>query len=323
MSALPQSAAVLGGGALGQVLVPALRAAGLRVALSWNRSERRGWQTDLEALRDAELIFLAVSDSAVEAVCQRIAPLLRRGQLVVHCAGALGLDVLRSALEAGARTGSLHPLRAIPPGSPASALRDAAAGIDASDAAARETLHQLARALRMSPIPVSAASRALYHAAAVLSAGGQVALFARAVEAFQDATGAPEPIARAALLPLARGALEALEQRAPAEALTGPVARGDAMTVRAHRAALDERSLPLYDELTRAMLELRPSAEIEALLRTRPEEANSAEVRGSRSSPRRPPRPQAERPSASSRSPAPRARPPARPRRGPAPRRKR
>ncbi|MFL5310981.1 MAG: Rossmann-like and DUF2520 domain-containing protein [Myxococcales bacterium] len=320
---MPQTAAVLGGGAVGQVLVPALRGAGIRVVLAWNRSEQRGWESDLDELREAELVFLTVSDAAVEPLCRRIAALLRRGQLVAHCAGALGLDALSSALDAGARTGSLHPLRAIPGGSAADVLRNAAAGVSGSDALARETLQKVARALGMSPIPVDVGARALYHAAAVLGAGGQVALFSRAMQAFQDATGAPEPIARAALLPLARGALEALEHRTAADALTGPVARGDAATVRAHRAALDAASLPLYDELTRAMLELRPSPEIEALLRTPQAGARSAEAPGSRSSPRRPPPPPEARPSASSRSPAPRARPNAPPRRGRAPRRRR
>ncbi|HKC59430.1 MAG TPA: DUF2520 domain-containing protein [Myxococcales bacterium] len=323
MSVLPKTAAVLGGGAVGQVLVAALNRAGIRVVLAWNRSEQRGWQSDLEGIGGAELIFLSVADAAVEEVCTRIAPLLRRGHLVAHCAGALGLDALRPALEAGARTGSLHPLRAIPRGSAAGALRDAAAGVAGSDAEARETLQQVARALGMSPIPVGDGSRVLYHAAAVLAAGGQVALFARAVQAFQDATGAPEPIARAALLPLARGALEALEHRSPSEALTGPVARGDVATVQAHRAALDGETLSLYDQLVRAMLELRPSPEIGSLLRTPPGEARPAAGPGSRSSPPRPRPPREERPSASSRSPAPRARPLAPPRRGRAPRRKR
>jgi len=323
MTAALRTAAVLGGGAVGQVLVPALRAAGVRVVLAWNRTEQRGWDTDLERLKDADLVFLAVSDPAVEPLCRRIAGLLRAGQLVVHCAGALGLDVLASAREAGARTGSLHPLRAIPRGSGAGILRDAAAGIAASDASAREALHELARSMGLSPIPVSGEARPLYHAAAVLSAAGQVALFSRAVKVFQDATGAPEPLARSALLPLAQGALDQLTQHDPAHALTGPVARGDASTVASHRGALDQAILPLYDELTRAMLALRPSPEIEAVLRTRPAEARSAADRGSRSSRPRPPPPRAALPSASSRSPARRAPPSAPRRRGRAPRRKR
>src|SRR5262249_411369 len=202
MSGLPKTAAVLGGGAVGQVLVPALNRAGVRVVLPWNRSEQRGWETDLGGIGSPELIFLTVGDGAIEEVCRRIAPLLRRGQVVGHCAGALGLAPLDPALQAGARTGSLHPLRAVPRGSPPGILRDATAGVAGSDAAARETLQQVARALGMSPVPVGDGSRPLYHAAAVLAAGGEVALFARAVQAFQDATGAPEPLAPAALLPL-------------------------------------------------------------------------------------------------------------------------
>ncbi|HWE26280.1 MAG TPA: DUF2520 domain-containing protein [Myxococcales bacterium] len=318
-----RTAAVLGGGAVGQVLAAALRAAGIRPVLLWNRTEQRGWDTELEGLREAAVVFLTVSDPAVEELCRRIAGLVGPGQLVVHCAGALSLDVLSSALGAGARTGSLHPLRAIPRGSGPGILRDAAAGVAASDSTAREALDALARSLGMSPIPVSNDARALYHAAAVLAAAGQVALFSRAVQAFQDATGAPEPLARAALLPLAQGALSVLEHRDPGEALTGPVARGDARTVAAHREALDEETLRLYDELTRAMLRLRPSPEMEALLRTRPAAARSVADRGSRSSPPRPPPPPAARPSASSRSPARRAPPPGPRRRGRAPRRKR
>jgi len=323
MTAAPRTAAVLGGGAVGQVLVQALRSVGIRVVLAWNRTEQRGWETELEPVGDADLIFLSVSDLAVEPLCRSISGLLRSAQLVIHCAGALTLDALASARAAGARTGSLHPLRAIPRGSGAGILRDAAAGIEASDATAREMLEGLARSLGMSPIPVSGDARPLYHAAAVLSAAGQVALFARAIEIFQDATGAPEPLARSALLPLAQGALAALEQRDPAQAMTGPVARGDLATVAAHRAALGGKILPLYDELTRAMLRLRPSAEIEAALRTRPAAARSAEAPGSRSSPPRPPPRPAALPSASSRSPAQRAPPPAPRRRGRAPRRKR
>jgi predicted short-subunit dehydrogenase-like oxidoreductase (DUF2520 family) len=323
MTPAPRTAAVLGGGAVGQVLAAALRSAGIRVVLQWNRTGQRGWETELDGVREAALVFLTVSDPAVEPLCRQIAGLVGPGHLVAHCAGALSLDALSSAREAGARTGSLHPLRAIPRGSGAGILRDAAAGVAASDSTAREELDALARSLGMSPIPVSDEARPLYHAAAVLAAAGEVAVFSRALEAFQDATGAPEPIARSALLPLAQGALAALEHRDPSDALTGPVARGDARTVAAHREALDEESLRLYDELTRAMLRVRPSSEIEALLKTRPAAGRSGEARGSRSSPPRPPPPPAARPSASSRSPARRAPPSGPRRRGPAPRRKR
>lgn len=240
---LPRTAALIGGGAVGTVLLPALRTAGIRIVAAWNRTPRaplwRGGPLP-RAIREAELVLLSVADPAVAEVCRQLveARVLGPGQLVVHVAGALDLSPLAPALEAGAQVGSLHPLRAVPPGSRADALAGAAAGIDGSDDDALERVAALAHVLTLKPMPVRG-DRALYHAAAVLAAGAQVALFAEAQRAFSAATGADEAAARDALLPLARGALEAVAARGPAEALTGPAARGDAAAVSAHLRALE------------------------------------------------------------------------------------
>src|SRR5262249_29326412 len=103
-------------------------------------------------------------------------------------------------------------------------------------------------------------SRALYHAAAVLAAGSQVALFAVAMRAFRKATGASEAAARSALLPLALNALEKLKGQTASEALTGPAVRGDFETIAAHRKTLPEDLLPIYDHLTGVMLRLSENA---------------------------------------------------------------
>src|SRR5207248_6262394 len=207
MTRLPRSAAVLGGGALGSVLVPALLAARIPVALAWDRARKPApWSPDLHRVRHAELLLIAVTDSAVAEVCRLVAHSVGPGQLVAHCAGALDLEVLASAKRRGAHVGSLHPLRAVPRGSGPGILRGATAGIASDGPEALDRLAAVARALGMVPIEVGG-SRPLYHAAAMLAAGATVALFARAVEAFQAATGVPEEVARRALLPLATGAL--------------------------------------------------------------------------------------------------------------------
>jgi len=301
-----ETAAVLGGGAVARALLEALPAAGIRVLASWHR--RSGLMPP--PLRDVDLVLLAVSDGAVAEVCASLE--VGPGQLVAHLAGALGLSPLASARRKGARTGSLHPLRAFTRAEPGR-FRGASAGIAGSDAATIEDLCEVARQLGMAPLRTSGRSRALYHAAAVLAAGAQVALFSEAIRAFRKATGASESEARAALLPLALGALEKLRGDSPDNAITGPASRGDLETIAAHRRALPPDLLPLYDQLTRVALRLRtPRAGAS------PESAPA--IRSSR--PRRP-RPPAARPSASSRSRAPRGRPRARPRRGPGPRRRR
>lgn len=352
---LPRTVAVLGGGAMGAALVPSLRRANLRVVAAWSRNPHPGqWRTGPlpRALREAQLVFLAVADAAVAELCERLAAerLLGPGQLVAHLAGTLPLSALDPALRAGARTGSLHPLRAVVANGPPDALKGAAASIAGSDDEARAILEAVAHALGLTPLVVDDRRRALYHAAAVLAGGAQVALFAEAVRAFQLATQTDEPAARAALLPLSLGALNALFGRPPAAALTGPVVRGDAATVAAHRAALAEAGsdlLELYDALSRTSLRLAreagrapeetlsgvgatlgvaaaaprtaaaspappPAAAPAPQLNTRG--TAPAPATGS-STPRRP-TPAAARPAASSRSSAPRDRPRERPPRG-------
>ena len=292
-----ETAGVLGGGAVAQALLEALPAAGIRVLASWQ------WRSGLEPppLRDVDVVFLAVSDQAVAAVCRRLEVGSR--QLVAHLAGALGLSPLRSARTKGARTGSLHPLRAFTRGE-IHDFRGAVAGIAGSDQSARADLAVLASRLGMTPLQTAERSRALYHAAAVLAAGAQVALFSEAVRAFRKATASAEPEARAALLPLALGALEKLRRDPPDIAITGPAARGDLKTIAAHRRALPRDLRALYDQLTAIALRLRtPRAE-----------APRESAPGSRSSHRRHPPPREARPAASSRSRAPRD-----PRRAPPP----
>jgi predicted short-subunit dehydrogenase-like oxidoreductase (DUF2520 family) len=341
VSGLPRTVAVLGGGAMGSALVPSLRRANLRVVAAWSRSPHPGqWRSGPlpRALREAELIFLAVSDAAVAEVCNQLAAerLLMPGQVVAHLAGTLPLSVLDPALQAGAHTGSLHPLRAVVLNGPPDALKGATASIAGSDETARSVLAAVAHALGLSPLVVDDRRRALYHAAAVLAGGAQVALFAEAVRTFQLATGAEEPEARAALLPLSLGALNALFGRPPAAAVTGPVPRGDAETVAAHRAALlaaDPALLPLYDALAAASLRLAREGQRtseEALSRVAAALTGSStpstareQAPATRSSTPRHPKPTSERPAASSRSSGPHGRPRAPRPRVPAPRKRR
>jgi len=301
-----RTAAVLGGGAVARALLDALPAAGIRILASWRR--RSGLEPP--PVRDVDLVLIAVSDPAIAQVCRRLD--VGPGQLVAHLAGAHGLAPLRSARLKGARTGSLHPLRAFAAGE-ARDFRGAAAGVAGSDASAVADLTDLATRLGMAPLSTTERSRSLYHAAAVLAAGGQVALFAEAVRAFRKATGVSEPTARASLLPLALGALESLHRMPPEIAITGPAARGDLATIEAHRLALPSDLLPLYDQLTRVALRLRTPLE------AAPQEPAPA----SRSSRPRRPRPPGAHPSASSRSRGPGGRRRARPPPGPAPRRRR
>jgi predicted short-subunit dehydrogenase-like oxidoreductase (DUF2520 family) len=187
-----------------------------------------------------DLLLIAVGDGSIAEVAATLAG-RPQAPVALHTSGSLDASVLAPMRSAGARTGSLHPLKAFP-----QALPDPAEGrsvffaVD-GDPEARELAFRLAKAFGGVAAEVPAAARPLYHFAATLAAGGVVTLLAAAAE-IAGGLGLPEEVTRG-YLELARGALAAASQtldkgRPLATAITGPVARDDRETLRRHLAAL-------------------------------------------------------------------------------------
>jgi predicted short-subunit dehydrogenase-like oxidoreductase (DUF2520 family) len=88
--------------------------------------------------------------------------------------------------------------------------------------------------------------KALYHAGAAIVSNHAVALFADATRLLA-AAGVPPDEARPALAALLAGTAANLAAVGVPAALTGPVARGDVVTVRSHVAALRAAAPDLLD----------------------------------------------------------------------------
>jgi predicted short-subunit dehydrogenase-like oxidoreductase (DUF2520 family) len=243
--ALPKLA-IVGTGRVGGSLAGAARRAGLSAKLA-------GRDDALEACRDARAALLCVPDGAIgevaEAVTEAIPPL----ELVGHTSGVSSLQALAPAADAGAATFSLHPLQTIPDGG--ADLTGCPCATSGSDATASRFAAELARRLGMRPFEVAEEDRPAYHAAASIASNFLVALQESAVELL-GATGAEDP--RELLSPLVLRTAANWSERG-AEALTGPIARGDEETVRRHLEALRERApelVGLYEALAERTREL-------------------------------------------------------------------
>jgi predicted short-subunit dehydrogenase-like oxidoreductase (DUF2520 family) len=258
----------VGSGAAAGALARALVATNLPVVVVSSRQIERAQRLatplphchvtiDPQAVVDAsDTVFLAVPDDSIETVCRSAR--WRRGQIVLHCSGARSLDLLVSAAKAGALVGSMHPLQTFT-GQPDDAARIAGSviGIEA-DEPLRDRLASVAERLRARPIFLTAESKVLYHASAVLISNYMVALAALAAELWES-FGTPRDDAFQALLPLLVGAVENLGTLGLPDALTGPIARGDSATVATHLTALAQNRpslLPLYRELGYKSLDL-------------------------------------------------------------------
>lgn len=221
----PPSVTVVGRGRAGGSFTAALTAAG------WTVTNVSGRSRPLVVDRAEELVLLCVPDAAVADVARSLE--VRDDVVVAHCAGSLRTDVLAPH----PRTGSIHPLVALPDaGRGAARLRGAWFAVSGDP-----LLTQVAGALGGRAAEVHDDDRERYHATACVAANHLVALMAQ-VERL-----APDGVPLAAFVELARGALDDVAALGPAAALTGPVARGDLATVSGHLDAIgaDERTLYL------------------------------------------------------------------------------
>jgi predicted short-subunit dehydrogenase-like oxidoreductase (DUF2520 family) len=89
------------------------------------------------------------------------------------------------------------------------------------------------------PLVIRAADKALYHAACSVASNLLVPLFDLACGLLRE-IGIGDRDAVEMLWPLAEGTLRGVKQLDRAEALTGPISRGDVETVRRHLHALEK-----------------------------------------------------------------------------------
>jgi predicted short-subunit dehydrogenase-like oxidoreductase (DUF2520 family) len=245
---------VVGAGRVGAVLGAALAAAGHHVvaaaAVSAASRERAARLLPGAVIRPADevahaaedLLLLAVPDDALGGVVAGLATTgaLDRGQMVAHTSGAHGVGVLGDVPGM-----ALHPAMTFT-GEPADLdrLPGVSWGVTAAD---RAFATRLVADLRGIPEWIAEEDRPLYHAALAHGANHLATLVNEAADLLRKA-GVGQP--RKVLDPLLHAALDnAL--RLGDDALTGPVSRGDAGTVRKHLHRMPAEAVPAYLALAR------------------------------------------------------------------------
>jgi predicted short-subunit dehydrogenase-like oxidoreductase (DUF2520 family) len=229
---MSRSCVVIGSGRAGGSFHNALAQAGWTTELVAARPLVAGAvHHDLANLDVVDLVLLAVPDGVIADVAH-VVPVT--DAVVAHVSGARGLDVLAPHR----RVGSIHPLMSLPDAATGSRrlLDSCTFAVDGDPLMA-----EIAASLGGRAINVPASSRALYHATATIAANHLTALCAQ-VELLAAQVGVPVD----AYWTMMRSTLENVADVGPAAALTGPAARADWDTIRAHLDALptdDDRHL--------------------------------------------------------------------------------
>lgn len=265
---------IIGGGKVGCTLATYLNKHAALVGITASTAERSQALaqrfsvtpcTNSELVAKADVVLVTVPDRLISTVAGKLLAELDTAALAnlnekvfLHCSGSLGLEELAPLAQAGAHTGTLHPLQSFASDGVSGALTElrgvymAVDGDDMAQAAAQE----LAALLGGHAFHVPADERAAYHAAACICSNYAVAVEALAQQLMSRWLG-DEAAAWQALLPLFKGTAANLERTSsPRTVLTGPIARGDANTVAKHLAVLPEELQRSYRTLGLATTQL-------------------------------------------------------------------
>ena len=191
-----------------------------------------------EILRRSEMVLFAVPDDVLgELVAGLVAAgHVQAGHLLVHTSGRYGVGVMGPVRAAGAIPLAIHPAMTFTGLSlDLARLRDCVFGVTA-DPVVLPVAQALAVEMGGEPVVIKEADRAVYHAALSHGSNHLVTVTAQAAQLLRQ-------IGVADTERLLRPLLSASLENALADgdgALTGPVARGDVETVRAHRDTLRE-----------------------------------------------------------------------------------
>jgi len=249
--------AIIGAGRVGSVLGRILAEEGERVVCVVSRSGAsarkagrfigcRRTTTDLAALpRETDCVFITTPHGAVGDVARALAQvdhLNFRTLSACHASGMHTAAVLEPLQRRGATVFSFHPLQTFPrdfePRRIVPSARGIYYGVDGSTKGIRMA-RLLAKKLGGHVVLIPAEMRVLYHAACVVASNHLTTM----MSVLQTMFGRMEGRGReyfSVFRPILMATLENVAATSPAEALSGPIARGGIETVEGHLEAVQE-----------------------------------------------------------------------------------
>ena len=214
----------------------------------------------LQAMQPAGVWLLATADGEIAPTAASLAAsgLLRAGDVVFQCSGALPASELRTVVPRGVAVASVHPLKSF--AEPAQAVRTFGGTycVAEGDAAALAVLKPAFQQIGARVSEIDAQFKTVYHAASVMVCNYLTALMEAGLQCYAKA-GVPRATASAMMEPLVRETVDNVFKLGTIQALTGPIARGDHAVVARQLQALrefDPRIAEIYRALGVTALEL-------------------------------------------------------------------
>lgn len=214
------------------------------------QTDSRPFKTLNELIDESDMVWITTPDDQIGHVVEQITsvPISDENEKVVlHASGAHSIAVLSPLADAGFNVACAHPLMAF------NNIESSVQKIGSAWFATEEmtgndfSLEAFFKLCGNKTFKIGSDKKTLYHAAACVLSNYMVTLLDASYRIFEQSGMTKEDI-QAATTPLLESVLENLKGKSCADALTGPIRRGDAKTVEMHLQNLNAE-MPAMVEL--------------------------------------------------------------------------
>ena len=217
---------------------------------------RVGSQYIREIDPETSILFISVPDEEIEhiAISLKKQNILKSGMVVAHTSGLLSSNALDAIRQSDISICSFHPCYSFPENHEGK-LNDVYFALE-GDEEGCQRLEKLVHFIGGNPFYLPEEDKTLYHAACTMASNHLVALMGL-VQNVLGETSQKDHFYR--ILPLVRETVRNIEQVGVEKSLTGPILRGDVLTVEKHLEAFKKSSADLispYIILSRTILKM-------------------------------------------------------------------
>ena len=219
-------------------------------------AETETYSSLCKLVEKSDVIFITTPDGVIPQVWGDLLHQDISNRIICHFSGSLSSHVFSGREEAGASGISMHPMYAFSDKFHSYEQFHTAYLTLEGDPEAVAVMKPMWEAIGHHVLTLKAEDKIKYHAAAAMASNEMLGLMQASLDILSEC-GFSEKDSMALLTPLVQGNIASMLEKGCVNALTGPVERGDAQTVRKHLQALvGSKAGKIYQSLGSTMVEL-------------------------------------------------------------------
>lgn len=204
---------------------------------------------------ESDAIFITTTDSEISNVWDQIKELSIQNKMICHCSGSLSSKIFSNINESQSFGYSIHPILAISDKyNSYKDLKNSFFTIEGDEKHINQ-LQDMIAALGNKVERISTEKKELYHCSTVVVSNLVVGLINNGVKQLEECGFSAED-SLTALMPLIECNINNIKQKGLVNALTGPLERGDLITIKKHCDNLNNDDLIIYKSLSKEVLKV-------------------------------------------------------------------